>query len=140
MHRYFAFLIDGVLIESADAAQARELQRQTKEMRERTRPPAVADIPAEIAGLLARAENGEWQAWCWLNLILMLTPTSPAIVEGLNYFITTMSGWASADDATRRRIVATAQTYLTDAESSVDLWFGKNPMPITAMISPRCAR
>jgi hypothetical protein len=84
LHRYFAFLIDGVLIESADAAQARNLRRQTEEMRERTPPPAVANIPAATAGLLARAENGEWQAWCWLNLILMLTPTSPAIVEEVN--------------------------------------------------------
>ena len=130
LHRYFAYLIDGVLIDSADAAQARALQRQMQEMQERVPPPAIADLPAEIAALLARAENGEWQAWCWLNLVLMLTPKSPTIVEGLNYFITKMPGWASADEATRRRIVATAQTYLTDAESSVDLWFGKIPMPL----------
>jgi hypothetical protein len=130
LHKQLAFLIDGVLIDSPEASQARALQKQMEELRERTPPPAVADLPAEIADLLARAENGEWQAWCWLNLILMLTPKSPAIVEGLNYFITTMPGWASADDATRRRVVATARTYLADADSSVDLWFGKNPMPI----------
>ena len=125
-----AFLIDGVLIDSPDAAQARSLQRQMQEMRERVPPPVIADLPAEIAALLARTEKGEWQAWCWLNLILMLTPKSSAIVEAMNYFITTMPGWASADEATRCRIVATAKTYLADAESSVDLWFGKNPMPL----------
>ena len=130
LRSYFAFLIDGVLIDSADAAQARASQMQMQEMRERARPPAIADLPAEIEARLAGAETGEWKAWCWLNLVLMLTPKSPVIVEGLNYFITTMPGWASADEATRRRIVATAQTYLSDAESSVDLWFGKNPMPL----------
>lgn len=130
LHRHFAFFIDGVLINSADAAQARALHRQMQEMRERVPPPAVADLPAEIAARLARAENGEWQSWCWLNLILMLTPKSPMIVEGLNYFITTMPGWVSADEAIRRRVVTTAQTYLSDAESSVELWFGKNPMPL----------
>lgn len=130
LRKYFAFLIDGELIDSADATQARALQRQMQEMRDRVPPPAVADLPAEIEALLARAEKGEWQGWCWLNLILMLTPKSSAIVEGLNYFITSMPGWVAADEVTRRRIVATAQTYLTDAETSVDLWFGKDPMPL----------
>ena len=130
LHKRFAFVIDGVLINSADADQARAQQRQMQEMRERVPPPAIADLPAEIAALMARTEKGEWQAWCWLNLILMLTPKSPSIVEGLNYFITTMPGWVSAEEATRRRIVATAKSYLTDAQSSVDLWFGKNPMPL----------
>ena len=40
------------------------------------------------------------------------------------------AGWVSADEPTRHRIVETAQTYLTTAQSSVDLWFGKNPMPL----------
>jgi hypothetical protein len=130
LHSYFAYLIDGVLIDSADAAQARALQRQMQEMQERVPPPAIADLPTEIAALLVRAENGEWQAWCWLNLVLMLTPRSPTIVEGLNYFITKMPGWGSADEATRCRILATAQTYLANAESSVDQWLGKDPMPL----------
>ena len=126
----FAALLDGVTLDSEEVANARRQQQQLRERQERIPPPAIADIPAEIEALLGRSEKGEWQAWCWLNLVLMLIPQSPAIVEGLNYFITTMPGWASADDAMRRRIVATAQTYLTGAESSVDLWFGKNPMPI----------
>ena len=130
LREHFAFLVDGVLIDSTDAAQARALQRQMQEMRERPSLPAIADLPAEIAARLAGAEKGEWRAWCWLNLVLMLTPKSPAIMDGLNYFIAAMPGWAAADEATRRRIVATAQTYLTDAESSVDQWFGKNPMPL----------
>ncbi|MBN9560853.1 MAG: hypothetical protein J0H14_09025 [Alphaproteobacteria bacterium] len=130
LHAYYRSLIDGVLIASAEAAQARDFQRQVQEMQHPAPPPAVANIPAEIEGLLTRAENGEWQAWCWLNLVLMLTAESPALMEGLNYFITTMPGWASADETTRHRIVATAQTYLADAESSLDQWFGKNPTPI----------
>jgi hypothetical protein len=35
---------------------------------------------ADIDAIVTRFHA--WQAWCWLNLILMLTPNSPAIVEG----------------------------------------------------------
>ena len=41
-----------------------------------------------------------------------------------------MPGWVSADGTIRHRIVETAPTYLTAAQSSMDLWFGKNPMPL----------
>jgi hypothetical protein len=125
----FAFLIDGVLIDSQEAAQARDLERQMQELNA-PMPPAVADLPAEISGLLSRAEAGEWGAWCWLNLLLMLTPESQVICEAGKYFITTMPGWAAADAATKRRILSTAATYLITAESSVETWFGKDTMTL----------
>ena len=126
----FAILLDGVALDSEAAASARRQQQQMLELQENRPPPTIADIPAEIQTLLARAENGEWQAWCWLNLVLRLAPDSPVLSEGLNYFITTMPGWASADEPTRQRIVETARTYLSTAQSSVEFWFGKNPMPL----------
>jgi hypothetical protein len=129
LHAQFAFLLDGVLIDAPEATQARNLQRQMQELRA-PMPPAVADLSGEISGQLSRAEAGEWQAWCWLNLYLMLTPESPVILDGGKYFITTMPGWAAADTITKQRIVATAATYLIRAESSVETWFGKDPMTL----------
>ena len=49
-------------------------------------PPAITNVPAEIEFLLARSEKGEWQAWCWLNLVLMFTPNSPVLFDGLELF------------------------------------------------------
>ena len=73
----FAYLIEGVPLNSKDAAQARELQEQARQLKQRVPPPAVADVPGETARLLSRAENGDWVAWWHLNLTLMLTPESP---------------------------------------------------------------
>jgi hypothetical protein len=130
LHAYFAFLINGTLIDSQEAVRARELQRQMQELRDPVHPPAVADLPAEISGLLSRSENGEWQAWWQLNLALMLTPESWGVGDELNYFITSMPGWASGDEMLRQRIIATAERYLDEADSSAELWLGKNPTPI----------
>jgi hypothetical protein len=124
----FAFLIDGVPLDSKEAAQARELQEQMRELKERAPPPAVADLPGEISRVLARAEAGEWQAWWQLNLVLTLTPESRGIGDDLNYFITNMPGWAAGDESLRQRIVATAERYLVDADTSADTWLGQQPM------------
>lgn len=126
----FASLLDGISIDSEYAKNARWQRQQMRELQEKALTPAITDIPAEIESLLARSEKGEWQAWCWLNLVLMLTPASPVLSDGLNYFISTMPGWVSASGPIRHRIVETAQAYLTAAQSSVNLWFGKNPMPL----------
>ena len=124
----FAFLIDGVPLDSKDAAQARKQQEQMRELKKRVRPPAVADLPGEISRVLARAEAGEWQAWWQLNLALTLTPESRGIGDDLNYFITSMPGWAAGDESLRQRIVATAERYLVDADTSADTWLGQQQM------------
>jgi hypothetical protein len=128
LRTYFGYLLDGVAIDSADANNARAWQEQMQELQERRPPPAVEDLPAEIEGLLLRAERGEWQAWWQLNLALMLTPDSRGIGDELSYFITNMPGWLTGSDAVRRRIVATATRYLNEAESSAKLWLGQQPM------------
>ena len=130
LRTYFGYLLDGIAIDSADANSARALQKQMQELRERRPPPAVEDLPAEIEGLLLRAEKGEWQAWWQLNLALMLTTESRGIGDELSYFITSMPGWLAASDADRRRIIATATRYLSEAETSAHLWFGHQPMPL----------
>lgn len=126
----FSFLVDGVPIDSNDADQAREQLRQMRELQALKPPPAIADLPGTISDLLSRAENGVWQAWWQLTVVLALTPESPVVMDGLNYFITSMPGWAVADEVERHRIVSTALRYLAEAESSADDWVGQNPTPM----------
>jgi len=126
----FAFLTEGIPIDSEEAVRARELQKQIKEHGERRPPSVVADLPAEIERLLTRAEHGEWRAWWHLNLTLMLISGNWGSIDELNYFITTMPGWEAGSKILRQRIVATAECYLIDAETSADNWLGKQPMSL----------
>ncbi len=131
LRSHFSYLLDGVLIDSRAAEQDREnlrLERKLQEHRERFTSPVVADLPSEISSLLVRAENGEWQAWWQLNLALMLTPQSSSVGDELNYFITSMTGWLTADETIRQRIITTSERYLSEAESSADLWLGQRQM------------
>ena len=117
-------------LDSPGAAQAREQQEQLRALENSIPPPIVPDPANQVLARLAEAEAGRWQAWWQLTYYLMLTPKSRALAYDLNYFITTMPGWAEADDELRRRITVSAERYLTDAETSTDAWLGHNPMPI----------
>jgi hypothetical protein len=94
-------------------------------------PPPIAPSPAtHVLALLVRAEAGQWEAWWQLTRFLTLTTKSRAFGIDLDYFITTAPGWAEADETLRQRIVASAERYLAEAETSVDAWLGHNPMTI----------
>ena len=86
--------------------------------------------PAKFCARLAEAEAGRWQAWWQLTYYLMLTPESRAFGDELDYFVTAMPGWGEADESLRRRIVACAERYLAEAETSIDAWLGREPMPV----------
>jgi hypothetical protein len=126
----YAVWFDGVRLDSAGAAQAREQQEQLRALENSIPPPILPDPASQVLARLAEAEAGRWQAWWQLTYYLMLTPKSRALAYDLDYFITDMPGWAEADDELRRRITVSAERYLTDAETSTDAWLGHNPMPI----------
>jgi len=126
----YAVWFDGVRLDSPGAAQAREQQEQLRVL-ENDRPPPIAPDPAgQILARLAEAEAGRWQAWWQLTYYLMLTPDSRAFGDELDYFITAMPGWSEADDSLRRRIAAFAERYLVEAETSINDWLGREPMPV----------
>ncbi len=98
---------------------------------ENDRPPPIAPDPAgQIHAQLAEAEAGRWQAWWQLTYYLMLTPESRAFGDELDYFVTAMPGWGEANGSLRRRIAAAAEQYLAEAETSIDAWLGREPMPV----------
>ena len=126
----YVYWFDGVRLDSSDAAQARARQEQLRAL-ENDRPPPIAPDPAaQILARLEEAEGGRWQAWWQLTYYLMLTPESRGFGDDTDYFITTMPGWGEADEALRPRIVAGAERYLAEAETSIDAWLGREPMPL----------
>ena len=130
LRQVFSSLFDGVPLDSPEARQSREWNRQNQELQSRVPPPQTQDLSAEILRLLEGAEAGDWQAWWKLNLALMITPENQIISDERNYFITIMPGWVVADEGIKQRIISTAERYLTDAETSVDVWLGQQPMSL----------
>ena len=126
----FSSLFEGVPLDSPEAHQAREWERLNREHQNPPHPPHIQDLSAEISRLLERAEAGEWQAWWQLNLALMITPENQFVGNELNYFITSMPGWVTSNESVRQRIVSTAERYLTDADTSADIWLGQKTMSL----------
>jgi hypothetical protein len=127
--RYAAWFNE-VRLDSPEAVQARERREQFRAL-ENDRPPPIAPDPAgQVRAKLAEAEAGAWQAWWQLTCYLMLTPESRAFGNVLDYFVTAMPGWSDSDESVRRRIVASAERHLAEAETSIDAWLGHEPMPI----------
>jgi hypothetical protein len=127
--RYAAWF-DGVRLDSPEAALVRAQQEQLRALQNDRPPPIAPDPVTQILTRLTEAEAGRWQAWCQLTYYLMLTSESRDFGDALDYFITTMPGWKEADETLRRRIVASAEQYLAEAEINVDAWLGHNPMPV----------
>ena len=126
----YASWFDAVRLDAPEVAQARAYQEQLRAL-ENNLPPPIAPNPASrVLAKLVEAEAGAWHAWWQLTYDLMLTPKSRALNFELNYFITTMPVWGEADEALRRRIVATAERYLVDAQTTTDAWLGREPMPL----------
>jgi hypothetical protein len=126
----YASWFDGIRLDSPVAAQARAHQEQLRAL-ENDRPPPIAPDPAaQVLARLAEAEGGHWQAWWQLTYYMMLAPESRGFADELDYFITAMPGWAEADETLRRRIVAEAERFLAEAETSIDAWLGREPMPV----------
>jgi hypothetical protein len=115
---------------SLEAAQCRAQHEQLRALDNDRPPPLVPDLSNQILARLAEAEAGRWQAWWELTCYLLLTPESRGWGDELDYFITAMPGWGDADEPLRRRIAASAERYLADAETSIDAWLGHEPMPI----------
>jgi hypothetical protein len=94
-----------------------------KEFEEKESP--VTPPPAErVANLLDRFESGDWEAWWRLNLELTLTPTSRVYGSDLDYSISEMPGWKTADEQTRQRLLDAAEKYLAIGHTSSEQWIG----------------
>jgi len=132
LHAHFSWLLDGIQLASDEAARARSRLAYERQIAEMYQPPPVpeVDLPKVIRDCLERAEAGEWQAWWQMNVWLACPPENPNAGTDLDYIITEMPGWLSADEPVRRRIVTGAVRYLADAQSEADAWLGRQPQPL----------
>jgi hypothetical protein len=112
LRTHFAWLLDGIALESEEAARARSRLEYERQIAAAYRRPPVleVDLPGEIRTCLERAEAGDWQAWWQLNTMLARSLENPNLLNDLDYIITDMPGWQSAQESIRKRIVATAAT------------------------------
>jgi len=120
----FQGVFEGVLLDSEDAQRSRSTHKMEKEL-DGCKPPPVTPPPAErVAKLLDNFESGDWQAWWRLNLELTLAPTSKFYGSDLDYFISDMPGWKSADEPTKQRMLDAAEKYLVVGQTSIAQWIG----------------
>ena len=118
----YAAVFQGVNLDSAEAAQARDRQRQLREIQDSIPPPLFADPSKQVLARLEQFESGQPDAWWRLNMDLTLTPSSRQPGRELDYIITELPGWINADAAVRQRILAAAERYLTVGVTSVGEW------------------
>ncbi|HYL33069.1 MAG TPA: hypothetical protein VEU53_07985 [Stellaceae bacterium] len=132
LHQHFSWLLDGIALQSAEAARMRSYLEQERQLAAMSQHPPVpqVDLPEQILDCLGRVEAGEWQAWWQLNVVLARSPENPNVLNDLEYVITEMPGWLSAEESVRERIVAGAASYLAMAESQVDSWLGLQPLQL----------
>ncbi len=126
----YASWFDTFRLDSPEVARFRAQQEQLRALRHNRSPPLAPDLSERTLALLVEAESGRWQGWWQLTCYLQLTPESRAWGNGLEYFVTTMPGWRDSDEPLRRRIVASAERYLAEAEINIDNWLGHRPMPV----------
>jgi hypothetical protein len=118
----YAWLLDGVLLDSPAAAELKELHALSTE---HDSAPLVEPPPSErVQQCLERFEGGDVDAWWQMNAELTLEPDSRHYGSWLEYRITELPGWKAADDPTRTRIVRSALRFLELASPKLDEWIG----------------
>ena len=127
----YAWVLDGIMLDSAEAAQHRAWRDQRLAIQRDKRPPVVPEPERKIIEALDQAKAGDLDAWWHLNLYLALTPESRSFGKDLEYFITALPGWAQADAALRLRIVEAGERYIAEAGSTVESWLGQEPMTLS---------
>ena len=122
----YASVFEGVSLDSVEAKQAIEYRRLMEQL-ERGRRPPIKPPPAErVKDCLNRFESGQLNAWWHLNCELTLSPESTHYGADQDFLITKMPGWSEANEETRNRIIATAESYFRNAEPLVSEWLGTN--------------
>jgi hypothetical protein len=123
----YANFFDGVLLDSAEAAEARRLHQMMSELDERSAAahrPLKPSPSQQVQVCLDQFDAGDIAAWWRMNKFLALAPDGRPQATDFDYRITSLPGWHNADEVTRQRITASALLYLQRASSNVDEWLG----------------
>ena len=123
----FAHCFDGIRLDSEHTMQSRAMMEQRRTFETARRPPISADPSSRIRDTLAEAEAGDDSSWWRLAFYLGLTPESRAPHSDLDYEVTGLPGWASADRSTRLRLVAAAERYVLARDPRPENWIDARP-------------
>ena len=93
------------------------------------------DIKERINYRLNEFENGNIDAWWWLNRDLTLEPDSYRYENELNIDITNFYGWKLSEPMIRKRILNAAKEYVNNQSNFSDDWIGTNKYSLTAFPS-----
>lgn len=104
-------------------------------------PPLLSPSPAERVEIrLRHLEEGKLAAWWWLSEDLSLEPRDTHYTRGFEADVTTFPGWLAADEATRGRILASAERYVCEGDPETSGWLGKNSFTYSALAGYRALR
>ena len=115
----------GLHSEEANKMKAHH-QKMAKFTKKRERP-LLDPPPAErVTALLEECEQHDSNAWWRLNLELTLEPTSTHYGTPIEWDLTKLPGWISANQATKNRIIQTGMKYLLEQNPHAQQWLGTN--------------
>ena len=138
----FAWLVDPVVLGSADARRLRdEHERPEKLRRQYEIRPQIEPPPVErVNTWLNEYERGSQDAWWNLNLAMTLKPDSTHYGDELQSDLTKLPGWEDANTSTRARITAAASRYLLEADPNTSQWLGTHTIHRPAFAGYRALR
>ena len=125
------YLFKPVILDSKQAATARELARSEKTWREakdnsRHNQPLISPSPAEhISGLLDQAELGDLNAWWRLCHWLGVQDDGKPCANAHHLDVRELPGWKSAAEHWRGRMVSLAYRYILGWDLQVENWFSR---------------
>ncbi|MBW4465787.1 MAG: hypothetical protein KME07_10170 [Pegethrix bostrychoides GSE-TBD4-15B] len=121
----------------ADNLRADHLRMQ--EMRERRQnSPLLDPLPKErVLRLLEKLESGDLSAWWQLNIEMTLKPDSTHYGSEFELDLTQLPGWQEAEEATQKRIIEGAKSYI-QKQNEIDYeWIGTNTFDRPALAGCR---
>jgi hypothetical protein len=124
LRRRYAWIFEGIPLDSPEAKHLRETHEMMRRLDEERLPPITPPPAERITACLEQCEGGDLSAWWNLNLQMTLTERQTHYGSDFDYFVTELPGWKAANEATRARILAAAETYLNDAKPEIEEWVG----------------
>jgi len=121
----FAPLIEAVLLDSAEAEQARKQLRLQREMSERGKDVAKKQTPDTqelIKGAIDATESGDPAGWWRLCLFLTLDESAKPECAESEPDLKETPGWRAADEVTKVRIVEAARRYVLTPAPEAEAW------------------
>lgn len=142
LKKVFRRLIEPVRLDSIEAQTMRERYLKREERIERGAEPTLLNpAPAHrIASLLAKLEEGDYNAWWHLNREMSLEPTSRFYGNDFESDLRSLPGWKTADQQTRARILSAAKKYLLRQDANGHEWIGANIFYLPAFAGYRALR